>query len=549
MFSWLQKGFMGLSIRWKLQLGFFAVTMFTTLYNRWIAAGELQKMIAIAEQGGVSAQVIQKLKADYATFLFNSVWESGIEFALQFILIGFLAALFVKPIQTLCQALKAAGAGDLTRAVPNRSRDEIGLLEHSFNEVLDALNRILRSIEASGRQMGQSVHQISAISHEIADIGKSEHKRSEEVAAATDKLQQISESARRLAEQAQANSQTTEQRAREGLATVQTNIQEMQRSVEEVNRAADEIRELGHAAQQIHTIIDAIHTIAEQTNLLALNAAIEAARAGEAGRGFAVVADEVRKLAVRTTGATAEISQIIDTVTGKLQQVTDTMGQVVEASHADQARAHETAAVFEAVAGEVTQTASANHDISLASKEQIQQLLHLRDTLANLFTALEANAAKVEITANIGDDLHQVTQQFNELMAGFQFIHLDEQQQRRADEQRNHPRFNQSLLVRVTQKGQVYDGITRNMSLSGMQLRVSEVLDTQAPVELALFLPQEDRSAFAKQTPLIINADIARHHQEHGSHFYGLEFRNLTPGQRGALKQCFSFFHKQAEFA
>lgn len=549
MFSWLQKGFMGLSIRWKLQLGFFAVTMLTTLYNRWIAAGELQKMIAIAEQGGVSAHVIQKLKADYSTFLFNSVWESGIEFALQFILIGFLAALFVKPIQTLCQALKAAGAGDLTRAVPNRSRDEIGMLEHSFNEVLDALNRILRSIEASGRQMGQSVHQISAISQEIADIGKSEHKRSEEVAAATDKLQQISESAQRLAEQAQANSQTTEHRAREGLATVQTNIHEMQRSVEEVNRAADEIRELGNAAQQIHTIIDAIHTIAEQTNLLALNAAIEAARAGEAGRGFAVVADEVRKLAVRTTGATAEISQIIDTVTGKLQQVTDTMGQVVEASHADQARAHETAAVFEAVAGEVTQTASANHDISLASREQIQQLLHLRETLGNLFTALEANAAKVEITANIGDDLHQVTQQFNELMAGFQFIHLDEQQRRRVDEQRNHPRFNQSLLVRVSQNGQAYDGITRNLSLSGMQLRVSEALDQQAPLELALFLPQEDRSAFAKQTPLLIHADIARHHQEHGSHFYGLEFRNLTPGQRSALKQCFSFFHKQAEFA
>ena len=549
MISPIRHWFLGLSIRWKLQLGFFAVTMCTTLYNRWIAASELRKMIRIAEQGGVSAAVAQQLKVDYSAFLVNSIWESGIEFALQFALIGVLAALFVKPIHTLCNALKAVEQGNLTHAVPNQSRDEIGLLEQRFNDVLATLNQILRSIEGSGRQMGQSVHQISAISREISDIGKNEQRRSEEVASATEKLHHISESAQQLADQAQANSQKTEHRAREGLATVQTNIGEMQRSVEEVNRAADEIRELSAAAQQIHAIIDAIHTIAEQTNLLALNAAIEAARAGEAGRGFAVVADEVRKLAVRTTGATGEIAHIIDTLNAKITQVTGTMSQVVQSSHADQARAQETAAVFEIMAEEVTQTAGANHHISLASREQIEQLARLRETLSNLFSALEANAAKVEITANIGEDLYQVTQQFNELMAGFQFIHIDEQQERRADEQRDYPRFKQSLLVRVIQHGQTFDGITSNLSLSGMQLRVPETLDPDLPLELNLFLPQTDRTTFEKQIPLSVSGHIARHHTLQGTHYYGIEFLNVGTAEQEKLKQCFNFFHKEAKYA
>ena len=114
MITRIKNWFLGLSIRWKLQIGFFTVTMVTTLYNRWIASIELQKMIEIAQQGGATAQVVQRLQDDYNNFLFNSIWESGIEFALQFLLIGMLAALFVKPIQALVVALKKVAQGNLT---------------------------------------------------------------------------------------------------------------------------------------------------------------------------------------------------------------------------------------------------------------------------------------------------------------------------------------------------------------------------------------------------------------------------------------------------
>src|ERR1019366_3593999 len=94
--------FLSLSIRWKLQFGFFLVTMVTTVYNRMLASHELGQMVDIARTNGVNAQVISHLEANHSSYIVNSFWESGLEFALQFFLIGLVAGVFVRPIQTLC---------------------------------------------------------------------------------------------------------------------------------------------------------------------------------------------------------------------------------------------------------------------------------------------------------------------------------------------------------------------------------------------------------------------------------------------------------------
>ena len=170
--------------------------MVTTIYNRWLASSELEGFIKIADQHNVDTQVVAQLQQKYDAYIFNSFWESGIEFAIQFIIIGVVASLFVKPIKSLCVALKAIENGDLTKEITSPSHDEIGVLQRSFNGVLAKLNSIMHRIDESGKQMGQSAYQIAMISHEIAEVSKNENQRSQAVTSATQQLNDISESVR-----------------------------------------------------------------------------------------------------------------------------------------------------------------------------------------------------------------------------------------------------------------------------------------------------------------------------------------------------------------
>ncbi len=539
--------FLSLSIRWKLQFGFFLVTMVTTVYNRILASHELGKMVEIARTNGVSAQVISLLEANHSAYILNSFWESGLEFMLQFFLIGVVASLFVKPIQILCSALKAVVQGDLTREVKVSSHDEFGMLEVSFNDVLSKLNHIMREVDASGREMEQSAFQIAKISHEIAEVGRSEQSRSAEVSNVTGQLQHISENVQTQAMGAAGRAKQTEERAREGILMVQKNISEMESTTQEVNQAAQQIFELEQSAEKIHQIIGAIQTIAKQTDLLALNAAIEAARAGEQGRGFAVVADEVRKLAEGTTRSAGEVSEIIGQLGGKVQQVTASMKVVVTKVHENQQVAEETAAVIEHMSGEIAQTASANEGISAASVEQIRNVNLLQETLAQLFDTLNESSAKVETTAAIGDSLHKVTGTLTQLMSGFTFdsINVIEPMQ---NEKRTYPRANNRLLVGATQGDKYLECSSLDFSLAGMRLMLSDKLDAAHPVELAVCLPLDDLNQYEKQEPLKLRGRVRWQRVEDGKLQCGIAFEGMSEDANRRLRGCFQYFHKTPEF-
>jgi len=451
------------------------------------------------------------------------------------------------PLRTVIRHFEEITKGNLSSAIDDRREDEIGQVLKSLAAMQEKLNSILREVEDCGRYMGQSAYQVATISNEISEVSKQQESRSGEVTSAMQQMHQISSNVQAQAIEAADRSRQVETLAREGIKNVQQNIGSMEEATRQVSRASDEIQELEQSAQQIHNIVNTIKEIAGQTNLLALNAAIEAARAGEQGRGFAVVADEVRKLAERTTNSATEVSDIIGQLSGKVQQVAATMNVVVQKVNVTQEEAGETAHTIEGMASNSVETAQANQGISSASHQQLDQFGLLQSTMETLFSILKESGAKVETTAAIGDDLRMVTSRLNNLMSGFTFnsgIIIEAAQ----NEHRRAPRAKNSLLVKMSQGGNTVEAVSSDFSLTGLRLRLPQPVNEREQIDLSLYLPNDNLDQYEHQKPLHLQGRVSWQRKEGGNTLCGVEFVNVDESKRNMLKKCFEFFHKNSEF-
>lgn len=539
--------FLKMSIRWKLQLGFFVVTMVTTIFNRLLATHELSKMIDIAQAGQVPAAVLQQMMENRSAYIFNSFWESGLEFAVQFLIIGLVATLFVRPIQSLRDAMQAMAQGNLMHSLTLNALDEIGQLQAAFNGMSERFAGILKDIEDSGKQMHQSAFQVTTISREIADVNRTEESRSAEVRTVTGNLSDIARQVQERAGKAIDQSARLEHQGRAGIDSVRHNIAVMEETSAGVATAADSIGKLEGEAARIVAIIGTIKEIAGQTNLLALNAAIEAARAGEAGRGFSVVADEVRKLAERSNASAEEVAVIINDLNARVQQVTGAMQLVVERVADSRRVADETVAVIEDMVGEISVATEGSREIGSASQGQVSELTRLDNTLDALFATLRESGTKVDATASIGDTIFDVSERLNRTMSGFQFPR-ETTIVRSVGDKRAYPRSPSSLRVNVRQHDLFFEGVSQDVSLSGLRLILAETLTDKAPVSLELFPPTDNLEDFRRQPPLLLNGRVMWVRDQDDKHLYGVHFENLTPEARQALKRSVEYFNRPAEY-
>ncbi|HEU5401722.1 MAG TPA: methyl-accepting chemotaxis protein [Terriglobales bacterium] len=242
----------------------------------------------------------------------------------------------VTRLRTVVDRVKdiAEGEGDLTQRIRIVSDDEIGELSHWFNMFIDKLQTIIRQVSSSTQQLASACEQISESAKQMAIGAGAQQNQTAQVATAMQEMSasvtQVSGNASLVAE----HSLAAVKDAREGGQVAERAVEMMCTASESVDLVAQQIADLGRRSDQIGKIVGVIDEIADQTNLLALNAAIEAARAGEQGRGFAVVADEVRKLAERTTTATKEIAGMIASIQNETKVAVGSMEK--SAAHVQQ---------------------------------------------------------------------------------------------------------------------------------------------------------------------------------------------------------------------
>jgi methyl-accepting chemotaxis protein len=460
----------------------------------------------------------------------------------------FIRKVVTRPLAHGVDVAHAVAAGKLDNDIEVVSSDEVGDLLKTLKVMQEGLNVVLQEVENCGLSMGQSSYQISSISNEISKVSQQQQSRSGEVDGAMSQLDEISRQALAQAVAAVERSNHVEDMARAGIANVGSNIEAMNATSARVEQVSNEIRDLQRSAREIDEIANTIKEIAGQTNLLALNAAIEAARAGEQGRGFAVVADEVRKLAERSARSAERVGIIIGHLSGQVGQVVSTIDALVASVGSTREESRRMAETMERISNNVAETVRANQNISTASTQQLDQFRLLQQTLDTLFQTLRESSSKVEVTAAISDDLRSVAARLNAIMARFSFTHstvIDKAQ----NEQRRAPRLQSNLRVLVEQRGERFEGVTSDVSLVGARLRLRRSIASDQALTVLIYLPAEEMSLYEQQAPLKVSGRVAWSEGGSGEDCVcGVEFFELDEPQRAGLARCFEYFGKNPLF-
>jgi methyl-accepting chemotaxis protein len=513
-------------------------------------ASQLEKFAAELEKKFQAASLMQRQTMD------QMFWSSAGLGAIAILLVFASNLLLFRRMLSLLGAepAYAAGvvheiaAGNLSLDIEAQTSGKTSLLG-DLRDMVGQLSLHMREIHLASKQIGQSAFQITGISENIAECSAAENARAEEVTSATADLRQTSESVMMLSDEVRRSANLTRDSARKGLIAVQENIDEMSKAVAAAQCAEEKMQHLNEANERIQDITSTIAAITDQTNLLALNAAIEAARAGEHGRGFAVVADEVRKLAGSASEANGEISKIINELSKQLGDAMAAMNSIIQSTRAGMEKADSASIVIREIAGNIEESAATSEKISAVSGEQMSKLSELHSRLEALFAMITQSGSKITVTKGISQDLYQVTEHLTAVMAYFRFDRTSVVAPR-ANEHRKDPRVSKHLMVRVEVGGEMLEGLTADFSMSGMRLRVDKPLDVQANavIDLQLLIPYDNKEEYLNQTPIPLQGRLKWHNEEDGQTCYGVEYVRVGNRERADLQRCFDFFDHASSY-
>lgn len=291
-----------------------------------------------------------------------------------------------RPILGVAHMLRdiASGEGDLTQRLPHTGRDELGELAGWFNRFLDKLQPIIRDVKVSVRDARSTADQSAAISSQTSAGMQQQFREIDQVATASHEMTATAQDVARSAAQAADAARGADQATRDGLALIDRTTQSIDSLAANLTSAMGQVEQLASSSEEIGSVLEVIRAIAEQTNLLALNAAIEAARAGEAGRGFAVVADEVRSLANRTQQSTQEIQGLIEQLQDGANDAVAAMRGSASHAQSNLAEADSAAQALGRIVATVEELDGLNQQIATAAEEQSQVAQDIDRNITNV---------------------------------------------------------------------------------------------------------------------------------------------------------------------
>jgi len=351
----------------------------------------------------------------------NTLMLAGLLLVVGLMIAAFLTRGIVKPLCDTVATMRdiAQGDGDLTKKLDEKGNDEISRLAVAYNAFADKIRGIVEDVKQSTERLTNASGSMLGVTNDTSEAVIQQQAETQHLATAMHEMTATVQDVAQNAQHAQAAAESADKSTESGDQIVNNAVAHTQELANAVDQAAEVVANLANESDNIGSLLEVIKGIAEQTNLLALNAAIEAARAGEQGRGFAVVADEVRTLASRTQTSTEEIERMIERLQSGSRNAVETMEKGKSKATESVSQANEARASLEIIAKEVAAIAEMNIQIASAAEEQSSVAEEINTNVININQIAEKTSGGAQQSKTACEDVSSIASHLSGLMGQF----------------------------------------------------------------------------------------------------------------------------------